>query len=59
MNVPCFRAFVIQASVDYSNVNEEPQDKRDRLNDYIDNVTEYHIADQSYISSMTDDSGLF
>ena len=59
MNTPCFRAFVIQASVDYSNVNEQPQDKCDRLNHYIDNVTDYHIAHQSYVSSMTDEPGLF
>ena len=32
MNVSWFRAFVIQANVDYSNVDEQPQDKCDRLN---------------------------
>ena len=40
MNVPCFRAFVIQANVDYSNVDQQPDDKRDRLNNCIDNVTD-------------------
>ena len=44
MNVPCLRAFVIQANVDYSNVNQQPDDKCDRLNNYIDNVTDYHIV---------------
>ena len=58
MNAPCFGAFVIQANTDNSNVNAQPQDKCDRLNDYIDNVTDYHIAHQSYVSSMADESGL-
>ena len=47
MNTPCFRALVIQANVDYSNVNEQPQDKCNRLNNYIDNVTDNHIVHQS------------
>ena len=59
MNVPCFRAFVIQANVDYSNVNQQPDDKCDRLNNYIDNVTDHHIAHQSYVFSTTDESRLF
>ena len=59
MNVSCFRAFVIQANVDYSNVDEQPQDKCDRLNNYVDNVTDYHIVHQSYVPSITDESGLF
>ena len=58
MNAPCFRAFVIQANVDYSNVNEQPQDKCDGLNNYIDNITDDHIVHQSYVSSMTDESRL-
>ena len=59
MNVPCFRAFVIQANVDYSNVNQQPNDKCDRLNNYIDNVTDHHIANQSHVFSTTDESRLF
>ena len=59
MNAPCFRAFVIQANVDYSNVNQQPDDKYDGLDNYIDNVTEYHIVHQSYVSSITDESEIF
>ena len=59
MNAPCFRAFVIQANIHYSNVNEQPKDKCDRLNNCVDNVTDYHIVHQSYVPSITDESGLF
>ena len=59
MNVPRFRAFVIQANVDYSNVNQQPDDKCNRLNNDIDNVTDYHIVHQSYVSSITDESVFF
>ena len=59
MNVPCFTAFVIQANVYYSDINEQPNGKCDRLNNYVDNVTDYHIVHQSYVPSITDESGLF
>ena len=40
INVPCFRAFVIQANVYYFDINEQPIGKCDRLNYYVDNVTD-------------------
>ena len=40
MNVPCFRAFVIQANVYYFDINKLPNGKCDRLNYYVDNVTD-------------------
>ena len=39
MNVPCFRAFVTQTNVYYSDINEQPNDKCDGLNNYVYNVT--------------------
>ena len=59
MNVPCFGTFVIQANVDYSNVNAQPYDKCDSLNNYIANVTDHHFVHQSYVSSSTAESRLF
>ena len=40
MNIPCFRAFVIQANVYYSHINEQPDGKCDGLNNYVYNVTD-------------------
>ena len=59
MNVPCFRAFVTQANVYYSDINEQPDGKCDELNNCVDNVTDQHIVRQSYFSSITDQSAFF
>ena len=40
MNVPCFGAFVTQANVYYSDINEQPDGKCDELNNCVDNVTD-------------------
>ena len=40
MNVPCFRSFVIQANVYHFNINDQPNGKCDRLNYYVENVTD-------------------
>ena len=40
MNVPCFRAFVTQTNVYYSDINEQTDGKCDELNNCVDNVTD-------------------